>query len=185
MRRVLSFDFTPTTANHVKALLQGRELVLLDSSALISLVRTGQPAWILKLIVEWRKYGARAICGVCDFIRREAVNAERWYYGAATVQSFLKEASRRPSAMYVEVETPVTDVDDRATLIDTLPRNGRRILISADDLSVADKCLILVSATLKGCGVKNSVATMDRGLMEAGLKVGVKVRYGLESALKA
>ena len=178
MKRVVELDFQRPLAEHACRLLRQRETVLLDSNTLILLARGSGPAWVKRLLFEWKEFGLKAVCGVCDFIKRESINAEKWKLGGVKVQSLLSEAAESPSGMYVEFKTPIgeAEADGRDVFIDVLPKALRRKLIRDSGLSGTDKCLVLVAWYLRENGLSVSVATQDEALARACEGLSIKVR---------
>jgi hypothetical protein len=178
LKHVVEVDFYESLAKHVYDFLQRREVVLLDSNTLITLSRESGSQWLRKLLLEWRKYGARAVCGVCDFIKRESVNAEKWRLGEVKVQGLLSGAAENPDAAYVEVKTPIMEVEaeSRDKFADVLPKAERRRLIKNRELSGTDKCLILVAWHMQQNGLNVSVATEDAALARMCGELSIKVR---------
>lgn len=168
----IGFDCEPL----LPPILNGRELILLDTNALIDVSRAGEPEWIRKILFEWGKYGLKAVCGVCDFIRREAVSVENWLFGRVTVLGFLREIERGGGSAYVEVKTPVYNelADKRGLLIDLLPKGDRRIVISDGETSQTDKCLAVVAKYLSQLGQPTSIATADRALLRLSKALSIK-----------
>jgi hypothetical protein len=178
LKRVVEVDFRRPLAEHAYCLLCRRETVLLDSNTLILLARGSGPTWVRRLLFEWEKLGLKAVCGVCDFIRRESVNAEKWRLEGVKVQRLLSQAAESPGGMYVEFETPIGEVeaDSRDAFIDVLPKALRRKLMREDGLSGTDKCLVLVAWYLQQNGLNVSVATEDEALARMCGEFDVKVR---------
>jgi len=178
LKRVVEVDFQRPLAEHAYILLSQREIVLLDSNTLILLARGSGPTWVRKLLFEWEKFSLKAVCGVCDFIRRESVNAEKWKLERVKVQSLLSDVAESPSGMYVEFETPIGEVeaDSRDAFINVLPKVLRRKLMREDGLSGTDKCLVLVAWYLQQNGLNVSVATEDEALARMCGEFNVKVR---------
>lgn len=145
---------------------------------MIELARDTGPEWLRRIITEWRRYGAKAVCGVCDFIRDECRNAESWTLGEVKVPHFLKRVAESAEGMYFEIQTPIkaVEADGRAAFFNTLQKAERRRLIKADDVEATDKCLILVAKHLKKNGLKVSIATEDRELAKLCEELGINVR---------
>ncbi len=176
MKYTVHIDLTQPLPAHANALLHGRELMLLDSNVLIALSYGAEEEWVRRILVEWRRYGAKAVCGICDFIHKEAINAENWMIGRVTVGSFLKKIAESRDGMYIEVSTTIKDVnaDGRAEFLDLLPKQQRIRLIKSWDVSPTDKCLLVVAVYLGWNGVNASVRTRDRALVDLCKEFGIR-----------
>jgi hypothetical protein len=178
LKRVVEVDFQRPLTEHAYILLSQRETILLDSNTLILLARGSGSTWVRRLLFEREKFGLKAVCGVCDFIRRESVNAEKWKLERVKVQRLLGDVAESPSGMYVEFKTPIgeAEADSRDAFIDVLPKALRRKLMREDGLSGTDKCLVLVAWYLQQNGLNVSVASEDEALARMCGEFDVKVR---------
>ncbi|MBS7640909.1 MAG: hypothetical protein QXJ19_04825 [Candidatus Bathyarchaeia archaeon] len=174
MKCTVTVDFEEPLS--IPLILQGREMILLDTNALIMISRASEPSWLLKLFLDWRNYGAKAVCGVCDFIRVEAINVENWFFGRVTVLNFLRKVEDGQNSMYVEVKTPIVDelADKRALFLNFLPRDERRIIISDTKTSQTDKCLVLMARHFSRSNISVSIVTADKALINLSKKLLVK-----------
>ena len=178
-------DFTHSLPINVKEWVGKRELILMDANILIWLARSMKTNWVRKLLVDWRKFGARAICGICDFIKIEALNAEKWRCKKRLIRRFLSNIEESAEGMYIELKTPIKDVeaDSRSVFANILPKPIRRILIREKFLSGTDKCLILVAIYLKNSDFDISILTHDKILFATCINLGLKTRCTRETAL--
>lgn len=178
MKRTVEVDFSKPLPEHALSLLRDRELILLDSNKLINLARGLEGGWLRKILLEWQRFGVKAVCAICDFVLRESKNAENWTLGKVTVQRLLKEVAESREGMYVEVATPIRNVeaDARALFYNLLPKAERRLLLKAEDVSPTDKCLILIARYAERNGIHASITTEDLKLADLSKKLGVEVR---------
>jgi len=178
LERVVEVDFKRPLAEHAYCLLCRREPILLDLNTLILLARGSGYAWVRRPLFEWEKFGLKAVCAVCDFIKRESVNAERWKLEGVKVQSHLSDAAESPDGMYVEFKTLIGEVeaDSKDAFIDVLPKAMTRKLIRDSGLSGTDRCLAVVAWYLQQNGLNVSVATEDEALARMRREFDVKVR---------
>lgn len=169
MKYPIMVDFEKPLSKRVLFSLGRKEIVLLDSSALFSLVE--DPGWDPPLGLGKR------VCAVCDFILREAANAERWQRGTSKVRRTLTLLAEDPGRLLVEIRTPVRfkSAHQRDSFADFLPRVLRRRVIRGS-LSGTDKSLLAVAWYLQQEGLKVLVATRDQELMEACRELGIEAR---------
>ena len=169
MRYPLDLDFETPLSKRIRLLLEGREVVLPDSSALFSILFS---AWIPPL-----GQGKR-ICVICDFILKEAINAEKWQKGFSKIRKVMTLLMKDQNHLFVEIRTPIKSwlADQRGVLADLLPRVLRRKVIKRN-LSGTDMGLLVVAWYLQEKeGLKVLVATRDRELMEACRELGIEAR---------
>jgi len=170
MKYSLALDFETPLSKKARLLLEGREVVLPDSSALFSILFS---AWIPPL------GRGRRICVICDFILREAVNAERWQKGSSRIKKVMALLMRDRDHLFVEIQTPIrlTQADQRGSFADLLPKVLRRKVIKRN-LSGTDMGLLVVAWYLKEKeGLEVLVATRDLELMEACRELGIRASF--------
>lgn|GEM_PF-2276469 len=174
MRYSLAVDFETPLSKKALLLLGEREVVLPDSSALFSILFS---AWIPPL------GRGRRICAICDFILKEAVNAERWRKGTSRIKKVMTLLMEDRDYSFVEIQTPIKSwlADRRGILADLLPRVLRRKVIRRG-LSGTDMGLLVVAWYLQEKeGLKVLVATRDRKLMEACRELGIEACFPEEA----
>jgi len=160
-------------------LLKHYEAILLDTNVLNRIAYEGcrllQP--LINLMYNWRTVKPTAVCCVCDFIRIESLNVERWEFGDTRVRRLLKEVAENENGLYVELKTPIKEViaDQRKRFIDLFPKAYRHVLIKKyGDLSGTDVCLLIIALYLAMYGASASIATFDKTLLMACDEFGIK-----------
>jgi len=167
MKYSLAVDFETPLSKKALLLLSGKEVVLPDSSALFSILFS---TWIPPL------GRGKRICVICDFILKEAINAERWRKGSSRIKKVMTLLMKDRDYVFVEIQTPIKSwlADQRGILADLLPRVLRRKVIRRG-LSGTDMGLLVVAWYFQEReGLKVLVATRDRELIEACWELGIE-----------
>jgi hypothetical protein len=151
--------------------------ILLDANVLMSIARSVEqfPA-VSQLIRNWKNMRTTSAAFIADFIRLEALNAERWSRETSCVRRFLKEVEESKEGFYVEMRTPIKEVvaDSRSRYLDLLPKRDRRILMQGyPQLSGTDISLLIMAIFMRNAGSRVHLASIDKELIGAAKALGV------------
>lgn len=110
--------------------------------------KDGSPNPLVKIMYNWKKLGKSAACCICDFIKLECLNVERYIFRNSKIRKLLKDISRSNNGFYIEIKTPIkkTSAAHRKKLLNLFPRSYRHMLIKEyEKLSGTDICLLLMA----------------------------------------
>jgi len=152
-------------------------VILIDSNILQNIAYAEGSETLKRLMTNWSSLKPKTICSVCDFIRIECYNFERFKYQDARIRHFLKDAAESKEGLYVEFVTPIKKIsaEDRLKLVDLFPKAYRRVLIKDyGALSGTDSCLLLLAMYLKAFWIQVCIATQDETLLRASQDFGIR-----------